>query len=149
MWKGDGLYFLSSSVMLVEAFIVAAVAQDGGGQGEGLQDFIDDRNPQLVGTCIIVAPGVLATCQLSENLVTSGEVYLASIRFGILTCDSSLSVNFTLSDGTMVNNVANRIQCDTPVTLGQLTVVINVAVFMYNVNFIGINTSVSEIFLGW
>ena len=145
MWKGDGLYFLSSSVMQVEAFIVAAVAQDGGGQGGGLQDFIDYRNPQLVGTCIIVAPGILATCQLSGNLTTSGEVRLANISIGIRTCGSALSLSFTLSDGTIVDDEADRIQCDTRVVLGQLTVLINVAVFINDANFTVINTSVSEI----
>lgn len=133
--------------MQVEAFVVAAVAQDGGGQGTGLQDFVDGRNTQLVDTCNIVAPGILATCQVSSgNLVTSGEVYVANISIWIRTCNSSLTISFTLSDGTVVDNVTNFIQCDTRVTLGQLTIFIDVAVFVNEVNevnFTVINTSVS------
>lgn len=121
----------------------AAAAQDGTGQEMGLQMLADNRNDQLVGVCSRSA-GVLLKCPLQRNeqLTINNNAYLTNIDFGIRTCNSSLSVNITCSDGRVIYRPLDFIQCNTQVTIEQLVLAVNVAVFN-DTNFIVINTSVS------
>ena len=109
----------------------------------------------MVGNCTQTA-AILLTCPLLGNGLTidggQDRARVTGITFGIQLCNSSLSVNLTLSNG-MVRNAANFAQCDTTVTLGQLVFAVDVAVFIDSNNLIVVNTSVSLvniiIIIGW
>ena len=105
--------------------------------------FADNRNDQLIGVCSQTA-GVLLQCPLQRNqqLAINRNAYLTNIDFGIRTCNSSLSVNITCSDGKVIYRPLDFIQCDAQVTLEQLVLNVNIAVFR-NANFIVMNISVS------
>ena len=108
----------------------------------GLQMFADNRNVQLVGVCSQAA-GVLLKCPLQRNqqLTVNGQAYLTNIDFGIRTCNSSLSVNITCSDGKVIYKPLDFIQCDAQVIIGQLVLNVNVAVFRNSFTVINISVS--------
>lgn len=83
-------------------------------------------------------------CVLENNsLITEDQVYLRNIDITVVTCNSSLSVVFTLSNDMMVRE--NNLQCPTTIPLGQLMIKFSLNVFTdysTEMNFTVINTLV-------
>lgn len=84
----------------------------------------------------------MITCQLNnQGLVINGSVFLQEIEIRIRTCNSSLWPVFRYSDGTQADDVADFLQCNTEITLGELRLFFAVNVFVDH--FTLIQTSVS------
>ena len=121
---------------------IAAFAQDGNGQERGLDRLAAYRNTEVVAMCTRTA-AILLTCPLlGNNLPITDQVHATSIRFGIRLCQSSLSVNLTLSNGTVLTAV-DFAQNDNTVTFGQLLLAIKIAVCTDIDDLTVITTSVS------
>lgn len=130
-------------------FSFAAAAQNNGPQEHGLVALRDNANVNLVDRKFcVVSNAVILSCPLfNQTLAIDGSVFLKKIEVRIRTCNSSLWPVFTYSNGTLVDNVADNLQCNTEITLGELRLFFDINVFLDTFNTTVIQTSVSLIML--
>ena len=138
----------SIPIFFFVVFITAALAQDDRGQFESVQLLSDRRNMTIVRTCPLVLVNRLScnlTSVMDDRLIIQDQVFLTIIDIRIRTCNSSLWPVFTFSNGTVVDNAADYLQCSRKIPLGQLTIMfgLNVRFMNETSRLIVIDTSVS------
>ena len=88
----------------------------------------DNRNTTLVGFCVVPDATNISCPLIDPWLIVNGSVYLQRIEIRIRTCSSSLWPVFTYSNGTQDTDVADNLQCNKEIHLGQLQLFIDVNV---------------------
>ena len=125
--------------------MIVANSQDGRLQKEGLNQLSDNRNTILVGDCDQVTTFTTLSCPIQSNinLEIDNQTNLQRIDVRIRTCNSTVWLWFTYSNGTVKNNYDN-LSSLTRITLGQLTFDANISTCVKRFTEIWISVSLHD-----